>query len=624
MARRARQGMTLGELLAASPRGHRRAVATALGAGDDRPEAIASVLLDEPRLAAIVAALDAPARAAATAVAVLPAVAVAPGRGSTSAEALVALERHGIAFAFGTSWWREYAVPADLRAPLRRVRAAAHARRLPERDARGAGSARWVGASQQIAHDAAALSAHLAGTPPRLKADGDVYVREWPKLTAALPAIDGLDADGFGSMRVGLALDLLRRHALLRVRVDDAPGKEPRRELVPAGDLPGHLGRDPSTLAAELRFHACRGYSQALAATLVEALPGRALPLPALGAALGDMLIEAGLDPYANHNDLTRALSVLGPLWLAGMIQLGVRAGTEPSLVRLAPAPIPDAAAPLGVCQASFEVVCLRAPTPAERARLALVAQPHPGQAHVLTLTRDSVRRAERALGEGGARATLEGLVGALPQNVSRSLDDWAGGVRAPLRLRSALFLDAGDAATAEALATGALAGVVVERLGERLLALDGTRAATIAAAVAAAGHDLEPGLDRVSGIWREDPERSREARALWGPDPPGDGAAEHAPEGALASTLTAAKRASPARRPAPVAPRLLDPLQMVTVALERDLDLDIVYAGRNGISQRRITPLEVEGGTLHAWCYLREDERSFQLAGIREAVLAG
>ena len=124
------------------------------------------------------------------------------------------------------------------------------------------------------------------------------------------------------------------------------------------------------------------------------------------------------------------------------------------------------------------------------------------GQAHVFRITRASARCAERSLGAGGARAAIERLAGALPQNVERSIADWVRDVRPPLRLRSAIFVDAGDAASAEALVAGPLAGLVVERLGESLLAVAGRGLAEVERALAGAGHELEPGLDRVSGSW--------------------------------------------------------------------------------------------------------------------------
>src|SRR5439155_1654614 len=78
---------------------------------------------------------------------------------------------------------------------------------------------RWVAAPAQTAHDAAALWAFLAQAPARVKADGELYARAWPKLIEALPPIDGLDAAGFGAMRVEMALELLRTSGFLRLRV---------------------------------------------------------------------------------------------------------------------------------------------------------------------------------------------------------------------------------------------------------------------------------------------------------------------------------------------------------------------------------------------------------------------
>lgn len=622
--------MDVHDLLAASSRAHRRAVAATLGAADDRALTLATLLLDEERLQGILAALEDDARGTLAALACRPYLQGAtPGGG---ARGLAALERHGLVFAFGQLWSREHAVPADLREPILRLGAATHARRLAAGGAAAPKGLRWVHAPLQSAHDAAAIWAYLSGAPARVKADGQLFVKAWPKLIAALPAIEGLEADGFENMRLGIAVDLLRGGGLVRLRVDDGPGKEPRRELLPDGDPAELLGQDRAALAAALRGRALRGPVPVLGVALATALAGRSLRLAAVGKALGAMLREAALDPYADHTDETRALSILGPFWLAGTLAIGARGDGEPVGVRFAAAPEPadPATEALGVCQGDFEVVCLRAPTPLQRARLGLVADPSPGQAHVYRLTRDSVRRAERQAGPGGARTLLEGMVAQPPQNVARSLAGWADSVRAPLRLRTALFLDAGDAAAADALAAGALSGSVVERLGDRLLALDGARAGDVAAALRAAGHELEPGLDRVSGRWREPYEHDRRARDFWAPAgvaDPEEAWADARPRGGLVSTLSALAtpappRATPASAVAPLRgdPLPLAPLDAVTEALRHDLDLEIIYRGQRGTTHRRVTPFAVEDGALHGWCHLREDERSFWLHGIRDA----
>lgn len=63
------------------------------------------------------------------------------------------------------------------------------------------------------------------------------------------------------------------------------------------------------------------------------------------------------------------------------------------------------------------------------------------------------------------------------------------------------------------------------------------------------------------------------------------------------------------------------EPLVEVLLALEEESDLEITYAGARGLTHRRVTPIELDGSRLHAWCHLREDERSFWLHSIRSAL---
>jgi predicted DNA-binding transcriptional regulator YafY len=63
------------------------------------------------------------------------------------------------------------------------------------------------------------------------------------------------------------------------------------------------------------------------------------------------------------------------------------------------------------------------------------------------------------------------------------------------------------------------------------------------------------------------------------------------------------------------------EPVEVVLDAIERGTDVFIVYAGARGTTQRQITPYEVEGAAVHAYCHLRADERSFWLASILDAV---
>ncbi|MGH2804814.1 MAG: hypothetical protein ACRDL4_17480, partial [Thermoleophilaceae bacterium] len=162
---------------------HRRAVAATLELKPGATAAeIAAELRGEGRLAALVGGLPGPARN------LLCLSAFGSGRLSLSAyhrererAAAIELERHGLLHAFGDHWSRTYLLPRDLVAALRRALAARHAT-----DVAGARPERLLGAPLQLAHDAAALAGHLQRFPARLKVDGDVFAREWPKLLEAL------------------------------------------------------------------------------------------------------------------------------------------------------------------------------------------------------------------------------------------------------------------------------------------------------------------------------------------------------------------------------------------------------------------------------------------------------
>jgi predicted DNA-binding transcriptional regulator YafY len=65
-----------------------------------------------------------------------------------------------------------------------------------------------------------------------------------------------------------------------------------------------------------------------------------------------------------------------------------------------------------------------------------------------------------------------------------------------------------------------------------------------------------------------------------------------------------------------------VEPIEVVLQALEQEADVAIVYAGARGLTQRVITPFELDGAAVHAWCHLRDDERSFWLNSIRHAEL--
>lgn len=168
----------------------------------------------------------------------------------------------------------------------------------------------------------------------------------------------------------------------------------------------------------------------------------------------------------------------------------------------------------------------------------------------------------------------------------------------------------------------------MVERLGPSQLAIRAENLKAVEAALRREGHSLEPGIDRLSGRFSErEPVRS-EAELHWEPD-----TSDNPPDGRQVSMLEHA-----AASPAPVSPMLVspagpprndadeteDPVDAVLDAIERGTDLFIVYAGAEGITERQITPYEVEGAAVHAYCHSHADERSFWLASIQEAVAVG
>ena len=180
-------------------------------------------------------------------------------------------------------------------------------------------------------------------------------------------------------------------------------------------------------------------------------------------------------------------------VWLAGAVTLGINGDGLPTSVWTAPAPI--ATDGRIVCQANFELVALGPPTPAQRLVLTLTCEPVRDQAHVFRITRDSVRAGQRSgILDGGVAAALQRLTGELPQNVARSIADWTASVRRPLRLRTAMVLDTGDAETADALLAGEFKACVAERLGPSQVAIRADGVAAAQATLRSAGHELAPG----------------------------------------------------------------------------------------------------------------------------------
>jgi hypothetical protein len=506
------------ELLAAASAAHCRTVAAQLGlAPRAAPEEIASALCDRERLAGVVATLSSEARRLAAQVAFLDHGAVHQGWNGRSGAAAVELERHGIGFAFKRDYVVEHWVPPELRSLIAAALAAPYAGHLDT-----ASPARWLGAPLQLAHDIASLWAHLARSPVRVKTDGIIYQREVPKLFDALPPFELHGPhDVMEGPRLTFVLGLLRDERLVRVRVDDRPGADVRRELVVAGDPFTLLSAEPETLRARLVRHVRRAVMGAPAVALASALePGTAVSLESFGAALRAMCEDAGIGVSSQTSDFGLGIGGLHFAWLAGEVVIGLTADGLPTAVRAESATMPDKNSRRIVCQPNFELVALLPPTPADRLVLALSCESVTGQEHVFRLTRASVQAAQRSgVLDGGVIAALESLGGELPQNVARSVRDWCSSVRRPLRLRTAMLIDTGDSGTADALLAGELGVHVVERLGPSQLAIRAEKVKAVEAALRRAGHTLDAGIDRVSGRIEERERTGSEAESSWQPD---------------------------------------------------------------------------------------------------------
>ncbi|MGI8411591.1 MAG: hypothetical protein ACR2LV_02690 [Solirubrobacteraceae bacterium] len=623
--------MKLEQCLAGVSAKHRSAVAGAVGLGKRASaQEIASALLDPPHLEALLALLarlSAPARGRAVAK-VLRAGAQGYLYSPAGDSADLELERHGLAFGFRGGWRNEYAVPDDLRGPLLAALALAHVAAM-----KPARAERWIGAPLQLAHDAVAVWAALHREPARVKTDGDLYQRAWPKLDAALPRLDVYDAEDFlRQRRLEMALVVLRQEGALRVRHDDASGWETKRELVPTGSLRRTLESGDSELSARLVEHVVIGTLDAAGLSLLSAAAALdAVSLPSLGDALARFLEQAGerIDPRLSK--VERGLLAVQVGWLAGRAEIGLSRDGKPVAVRSverseAREGDGSGAGPPGICQGNFEIVLLRHPTPAQRLTLELAGEAVAGQPHVYRITRSSVRVGERAgVGPDGVLAALRGVAGDVPQNVARSVADWAAGAGPPLRVRTAMMLDAGEPQLADALASGPLAELVVERIGNRLLAFRADRLGELRRALATAGRELEPGLDRISGQWDDRERRETDVQLAWAARP----SAAAGPAGKLVSTL---------RSPAPVAVESAragaedarrdrdgdDPeddrdgtIDVILDAIENEEEVFIVYAGARGVSRRCIRPLDVEGSQVRAICNDRGDEQRFWIGSI-------
>jgi hypothetical protein len=618
-------------LLAQAPSAHRDAVAAQLGlASAGSVEEIAAALRDPDVMARLVGELTPGARELAAEAAFLDEGVVQQSWGGRVGAAVAELERHGIVFTFRGTYNLEHWVPSELRPRLAAALVAPYAGSLAADGRVAAAPARWLEVPLQIAHDIASLWAYLARSPVRVKTDGIVYQRDVPKLFDALPPFElhGPN-DVMEGPRLNFVLALLRDERLVRVRVHDRPGAGGGRELVAAGDPLALLSAEPGRLRRRLVAHARRSVLGAPAVALAGGLePGTVVTLESFGAALRAVCEDTGVG-VPEASDFGLGLGGLHFAWLAGEVVIGLSENGMPASVKVEPAALPDEGCGRIVCQPNFELVALAPPSPAERLVLALSCEPVPGQAHVFRLTRASVQGAQRSgVLDGGVIAALERVVGELPQNVARSLSDWCSSVHRPFRLRTAMLIDTGDSGTADALLAGEFAAHVVERLGPSQLAIPAENLRAVEAALRRQGHSLEPGVDRLSGRFSErEPVRS-EAELHWEPD-----TSDSPPEGRQVSMLEQAAASPPPVSPIPVSPagpprhaadETEDPIDAVLDAIERGTDLFIVYAGAEGITERQITPYEVEGAAVHAYCHSHGDERFFWLASIQEAVAVG
>jgi hypothetical protein len=651
--------MTLGELLDGVSAKHRAAVAGRIGLPKGAtPAEIATALLGVQRLEQVVAELSEPARSfAARRVLGEDQPQYGGDYHSRGGEAgAEELERCGLAFAFRDSWRTDYLVPGDVLGPLGQALATAHLHGCT------AGTAqRWIGAPLQLAHDAAAVWAALHREPARVKTDGEIYQRSWPKLLAALPSID-LD-DDLQDRRLAAALAFLRESACLRLRLDSDTGWETKRELTATGELLELLSREPGELRTRLLSGAdCEPLEMAGLTLLVRLGRAGAISLSSLGRAARQFADEAARYPsIPSGTDAQVGVRAVAITWLAGLAEIGVDAGGRPCAARLSCIETAVKSGPVAICQGNFELVVLSVPPPADRLRLELTCEAVPGQPHVYTVTRRSAVVAERAgVHPGGALGILCQLAGELPQNVERTVAGWVAGHGPPLRVRTAMMLDAGDRATAERLADGPLTGLVVERIGESLLAFPAARLDDIRHALANAGRELTPGLDQISGSWSDGRRVGSEAQSEWEPMAGGG----DAPSGRLVSTLHQAPSGRPARgrRPASAAParplmlasesvddepglpRLDEireeneigedgafdeegedgtPLDVILDAIEEETDVRITYAGADGVTRRTITPIEIKGAQVHALCHASADEHRFWIPSILVAVPA-
>jgi hypothetical protein len=527
---------TLERALAALPASHRRIVAENVGAAGSQPVAIAAVLLDEGRLEQVIAELPSQARAATTELA-FAGVDLWSIRSPRPGEQAVldVLERRGLAVCFRSPWSMSFVAPVDLVPALRRVRARAHARRIPDAPP----PARSFETSEQLLQDVAAVGAAIVHEAIQIKADGDLYAKARPKLDAGLaPLHEGVP--DFGEHRIDLALALLQELGALRIASDDLPGRPTRRTLQVEGDLAARLdlsfdGRVGLTRVLQRVFHDLE-----LVDPLLDELAGRTVGLEALGSAVDALFGEARKRPATVETaPLLTGLAAVRLRILSGGAMIGAAADAGALAVTLAPPRPLEPDGPPCIAQSDFELVALRPLVPHERAALYLLGEPVAGREHVARLTRERIHGAARALRERDPDAILgrlTRLAGTLPQNVERAVADWVSQAPPRARLRSAIVVDLGDGELGDQVAAK-LGDLVAERLAPNLLAVAAEDLSAVASALRRAGVELDPGLDRVSGPWREPRSVEDDASRWWRPSPdPAD--LLSAPEGRLVSGL--------------------------------------------------------------------------------------
>lgn len=515
---------------------HRRIVAQAIGAARDTPEAIAAVLRDEEALASIVADLDDDARRLVTQTAFAPACAWSSGGRAIEPEVARVLERHGLLLNFATRWGATVCTPLDLEVPLRCIRARAHATRAP--DAEIASGHRLVHLPEQLLHDAAGLAAVIAAGGIQLKADGNLFARAVPKLTAALAPLPAA-IPGLETTRLDLALRLLEENGALQVRAQELPGAAAKRELALARDVPAMLDVEAAGRAGLMdAIGRCHILGRELAEALLDAFARRTVTLEDVGATLARLCGEAAkhLHGPAGVPDALVGLAAVTERWLRGDVGLTVDPKGVPVAAVFGPAAVDEPSGPPCLAQADFEIVAMRPLTPGERATLLSVAEPVAGREHVARVTKERVHAALRAQSTLDVLGRLRALAGALPQNVEHTVQGWTQQAPRRARLRTAMMLAAPDEETAERLAF-ALGHLLVERLSPTLLAVDADALPAVAKAVRQAGVELEDGLDRVSGTWSERPDRHAHT-SWWRPTLPEHRPRAAAPAGRLDSQL--------------------------------------------------------------------------------------